>query len=93
MPFLFLISDSTVGILVCTALANGLVKKWTPSKGVSEKGTLSAPTSGKKSALQMSKKGRNAAAGDQLQLDPEGSLELKEALEVSVLCLFTINIM
>ena len=76
-----------MGILVCTALANGLVKKWTLFKAISEKGTLSVPTSGKKSGQQMSKKGRDAAVGDQLQVGPEGSLELKEALEVSALCL------
>lgn len=74
-----------MGILVCTALANGLVKKWTPSNTVSEKGTSSVPTLGKKSAQQMSKKGtsRDPAAGDQLQVNPEGTLELKEALEVT----------
>ena len=78
-----------MGILVCTALANGLVKKWTPSKAVSEKGTASVPILGKKNARQMSKKGanRDTAAGDQLQVDSEGTLELKEALEVSALCL------
>ena len=89
VPFLSLISDSTMGILVCTALANGLVKKWTPSKSISEKGTSSVPTLGKKNARQMSKKGtsRDTSARDQLQVDPEGTLELKEALEVSALCL------
>ena len=71
-----------MGILVCTALANGLVKKWTPTI-VSEKGTSNVlPTLGKKNARQVSKKGRDTAAGDQLQVDPEGTLELKEALEV-----------
>lgn len=87
LSFLSLISDSVLGICVCVALSDGLVKKWTPTKSVSGKGTSTISTSAKKSGRQTTKKGRDPAGGEQLQLhvDPEGVPELKEALEVKAI--------
>ena len=71
-----------LGILVCTALSDGLIDKWTHTKPES---IFRAGTAGKKSGQQATKKGKDVHNSEQLHIDPEGCLEIKEALEVSVL--------
>lgn len=77
-----------LGTLVCTTLAGGLVEKWMPVKSTSERTTLRVGTSAKRSDGQSTKKGKGVGAiqnGELLQVDPEASLELKEALGVGTL--------
>lgn len=80
--FLLLFSDSLLGILVCTALSAGLVDKWTRAQPES---STRASTAGKKSGQHANKKGKDVHTSEQAHIDPEGCLEIKEALEVSVL--------
>ena len=80
--FLLLFSDSVLGILVCTALSVGLVDKWTSAKPES---STRASTAGKKNGQHANKKGKDVHNSEQVHIDPEGCLEIKEGLEVSVL--------
>ena len=70
-----------LGILVCTALSIGLVDKWTHAKPES---SIRASTAGKKNGQNANKKGKDNRNSEQVHVDPEGSVEIKEALEVSV---------
>ena len=72
-----------LGSLVCTALSVGLVDKWTHTKP--ESSNRAGSTAGKKNGQNASKKGKDARNSEQVHIDPEGTMEIKEALEVSVL--------
>lgn len=74
-----------LGILVCTALSVGLIDKWTSAKPES---STRASTAGKQHA---NKKGKDVHNSEQVHIDPEGCLEIKEALEVSVLNLWVFS--
>ena len=70
-----------LGILVCTALSVRLVDKWTCAKPES---STRASTAAKKNGQHANKKGKDVHSSEQVHIDPEGCLEIKEALEVSV---------
>ena len=70
-----------LGILVCTALASGLIDKWTHTKPES---IFGAGTAGERSEQQTIKKGNDVHNSERFHVEPEGCSEVKEALEVCV---------
>ena len=81
-------SDSIVGMLLCVALSQNLISKWTPAMRESETVASNSYTPAKRSRVSEIKKVGDDSGTykeNQLHTDSRGNIELKEALEVCTL--------
>ena len=78
-------SEAQLVCELCSVLASGLMRPWVPRPNVNASSTSASPTKGKK-RVSSTRKNKTSGNALQLEVDPTGIPNLREALEVIPVC-------